>query len=161
MVIFTSLRDRALIWNAKGDIRKMGVIVLEDIPTESVAARRTLKPIQRIITKKRNGDGDKPIVRFKQDKTEVNGKLYSVDKINDLPSEYNPQKMYTPMNSMSVVFFTHFSPFSNHHPALFTLDTIHYNCSEQYIMSQKARLFNDKSALKMILEEETQKNRKP
>ena len=44
-------------------MRKMGVIVLEDIPKEWVATHKALKPVQRFIRQTKNGDGDKTMVR--------------------------------------------------------------------------------------------------
>jgi ribA/ribD-fused uncharacterized protein len=41
------------------------------------------------------------------------------------------------------VFFWGNSPFSNWEPTPFTFNDVDYNCSEQYMMHQKALLFND------------------
>lgn len=41
--------------------------------------------------------------------------------------------------------------FSQWCPVVFTVDGITYNCAEQYMMAQKARLFNDAEALKAIM----------
>lgn len=44
-------------------------------------------------------------------------------------------------------------PFSNWHPCRFTdPDGIKYNCSEQYMMAEKAKLFEDEVIREMILE---------
>lgn len=43
------------------------------------------------------------------------------------------------------------SPFSNWHPAIFEVHGVWYNCTEQYLMAEKARLFGDKTALTMIM----------
>jgi hypothetical protein len=47
-------------------------------------------------------------------------------------------------------FFWH-GPFSNWHPASFLVDGIRYNCSEQFMMAEKARMFKDRNALDMIM----------
>lgn len=49
--------------------------------------------------------------------------------------------------------FTFFwsGPFSNWYPSAFEVDGVKYNCSEQYMMAEKARLFNDDAALTKIL----------
>ena len=39
-------------------------------------------------------------------------------------------------------FFGNSSPFSQWHPAKFTVDGTEYNCAEQYMMHQKAGRFN-------------------
>ena len=43
------------------------------------------------------------------------------------------------------------SPFSNWHISPFEIDGIWYNCSEQWMMAEKARLFDDKKILIKIL----------
>lgn len=48
-------------------------------------------------------------------------------------------------------FFGKNSPFSNFHPAKFVLDGMEYSCSEQYMMYQKAKLFNDEEEANNIL----------
>jgi ribA/ribD-fused uncharacterized protein len=49
--------------------------------------------------------------------------------------------------------FTFFwsGPFSNWMPAPFEIDGVWYNCVEQYMMSEKARLFKDEASLKKIM----------
>ena len=49
--------------------------------------------------------------------------------------------------------FTFFwsGPFSNWHPSPFVVDGITYNCSEQYMMAEKARMFGDDATLKRIM----------
>lgn len=48
-------------------------------------------------------------------------------------------------------FYKTRNPFSNWHPAKFTVDGIEYNCSEQYMMAEKARTFGDEKIREMIL----------
>jgi ribA/ribD-fused uncharacterized protein len=50
--------------------------------------------------------------------------------------------------------FTFFwsGPFSNwYQPVTFTVDGVIYNCSEQYMMAEKARMFNDPETLSQIM----------
>jgi ribA/ribD-fused uncharacterized protein len=42
-------------------------------------------------------------------------------------------------------------PFSQWHQSYFTINNIMYNCSEQYMMSQKALLFDDKEIYSQIM----------
>ena len=57
-------------------------------------------------------------------------------------------------------FYGSESPFSNFHPVSFTLDGIAYNCTEQYMMHQKAITFNDDVMAKKILESNEPKQQK-
>lgn len=58
--------------------------------------------------------------------------------------------------------FTFFwdGPFSQWHPCTFTLDDIEYNCAEQYMMAEKARLFGDEETLAEILEADDPRTQK-
>jgi len=40
---------------------------------------------------------------------------------------------------------------SQWHPSKFVIDNVEYNCGEQYMMSEKARLFGDEDALEIIM----------
>jgi ribA/ribD-fused uncharacterized protein len=57
------------------------------------------------------------------------------------------------------VLFWH-GPFSNWHIAPFTVDGQRYVCTEQYMMAEKARLFEDQTRLLAILETESPKAQK-
>lgn len=50
--------------------------------------------------------------------------------------------------------FTFFwdGPFSQWHACYFVIDKIEYNCAEQFMMAEKARLFEDEETLEMIME---------
>ena len=48
------------------------------------------------------------------------------------------------------VFFWN-GPFSQWYPSKFVIDEVEYNCCEQYMMAQKALLFNDTESHKMIM----------
>ncbi|MBX2802228.1 MAG: NADAR family protein [Myxococcales bacterium] len=52
--------------------------------------------------------------------------------------------------------FTFFwdGPFSQWEPAVFILDGVEYGCAEQYMMAEKARLFDDEDTLAWIMEAE-------
>jgi ribA/ribD-fused uncharacterized protein len=49
--------------------------------------------------------------------------------------------------------FTFFwsGPFSQWHPSPFVIDGVHYNCAEQYMMAEKARLFGDAKRESLIM----------
>jgi ribA/ribD-fused uncharacterized protein len=51
-------------------------------------------------------------------------------------------------------------PFSQWSPADFTVDGIRYNCNEQWMMAEKARLFGDTENEKLILETDSPREQK-
>jgi ribA/ribD-fused uncharacterized protein len=50
-----------------------------------------------------------------------------------------------------VFFWGSSSPFSNWYPSPFIHDDVDYNCSEQFMMAAKAKLFDDPQSLKKIM----------
>ena len=58
--------------------------------------------------------------------------------------------------------FTFFwnGPFSQWTEAFFEIEGITYNCAEQYMMAEKARLFNDDQALEAIMESKDPRQQK-
>ncbi|XP_062581070.1 serine/threonine-protein kinase fray2-like [Saccostrea cucullata] len=59
----------------------------------------------------------------------------SINLLNQNPSKDREEHFH--------FFFGKDSPFSNFHPARFDLDGVTYSCSEQYMMHQKAVIFQD------------------
>jgi ribA/ribD-fused uncharacterized protein len=51
-------------------------------------------------------------------------------------------------------------PFSNWYYCDFEVNGIRYNCSEQYMMAEKARFFGDKGALALIMSSDTPREQK-
>lgn len=56
-------------------------------------------------------------------------------------------------------FFWH-GPFSQWYPCAFNIEGIEYNCAEQFMMAQKARLFKDEENLNKILASASPKEQK-
>jgi len=63
---------------------------------------------------------------------------------------------------MSEEKFTLFwnGPFSQWLPSKFVIDDVEYNCCEQYMMAQKAIMFDDKESLKKIMDAEHPREQK-
>ncbi|BFT69169.1 NADAR family protein [Paenibacillus sp. P36] len=57
-------------------------------------------------------------------------------------------------------FYRTESPFSQWHPAPFQIDGITFNCAEQYMMYQKAKLFQDEKIAAKILSAQTPREQK-
>ena len=58
--------------------------------------------------------------------------------------------------------FTFFwdGPFSQWHPSMFDIDGVVYNTAEQYMMSEKARFFNDKESRDKIMASDSPREQK-
>ncbi|MGG1518248.1 NADAR family protein [Paenibacillus oryzisoli] len=57
-------------------------------------------------------------------------------------------------------FYRTESPFSQWHPALFEINGISFNCAEQYMMYQKAKLFKDEEIAAKVLSAQTPREQK-
>ena len=75
----------------------------------------------------------------------IHGKKNGSKDLHKLPNDLSGFHASSKLDEKNGIhaFFGELSPFSNFHPANFTVDGISYNCSEQYIQNQKALLFND------------------
>jgi ribA/ribD-fused uncharacterized protein len=58
------------------------------------------------------------------------------------------------------LFFHSASPFSQWTPCTFEVDGVTYNCAEQFMMAEKARVFKDEEARELILKETSPKKQK-
>jgi ribA/ribD-fused uncharacterized protein len=69
---------------------------------------------------------------------------------------------YTRASSMNKCAYTLFwnGPFSQWYPSKFKVDNKTYNCCEQYMMAQKALLFNDDKAYQAIMKATDPKEQK-
>ena len=161
IVRFSHFKDREMVWKKLGH----GAInipppyerlhVREDYPPEVENARVQLLPIARAALDYKDPHTNKsPFVKLVVDKLYINHQKYSVDNIDKLPEHLRPSRIFTPMNENRVLFFTKNSPLSNHYPSTFKCNGETYNCSEQYIMACKARLFNDQECVAKIMQEE-------
>ena len=160
VVVLVTLRSKSQVLSKRSQFRSLGITVVEDLPMEWALSRKALRPVLNFVKRKNATEGTNLSVNFRQDKLEINGKLFSPNTLDTLPDDLSLTKIYTPMSSDAALFFTHNSPLSNHHLATFTIDDQQYNCSEQYIMAQKAKLFEDPLTHAEILREPDPKKQK-
>jgi hypothetical protein len=158
IVKFWHFKERERVWQQLGarsnpsSYRK--VYITEDYPESIEAARKKLLPVFQAALRYRDPVTKQPLkVRMAVDKLYINNQRFTVDNLHSLPSALQPASIYTPHNAEMVAFFTSNSPLSNHHPAPFKVNGEQFNCGEQFIMTQKARLFNDQDAVKKISKE--------
>ncbi len=83
-------------------------------------------------------EGHKLIVR---DTTGANNNVNvtcTMDTLDQLPSDLNPAKLFTPTKDGVTLYYTIFSPHSSFYPCKFHEGGIKYNSLEQYIIHQNA-----------------------
>ena len=156
IVRFTSMRARMAVWEKRMHFREEPTgkpLLKEDIPQEWQSSRRTLWPIMMKARKLKKTDGTGYSANLVRDCLMLDNKPFSLNNLSDLPPALQPASIYTPMSDDVVLFFTQYSPFSNHHRCSFTVDNVKYNSSEQFIMRQKCLLAGDDDIAKKVMME--------
>ena len=128
-----------------------GIYVQEDFPVEIVERRKVLRPILKAALQH---DDYKDNAYLSVDKLIINKKIYTyapVNNLDSLPDDLNPRSLCEQSDDDTHVFFGIGSPMSNFHKCDFVVDNLKYCCSEQYIQSEKAALFNDDVAQMKIM----------
>ena len=144
---FHQFKVQQRVLKAKPKFWEIGIIVVEDFPSEILEQYNSFKPILNATF---NSDGEYK-ARLVVDKLLLNGRLYTNSEIPTLPSELQPQ--YTSIVSKNNItgFFYENSPLSNHHKSDFVIDGHTFSSNEQYFMYSKASYFNDMETAKDIL----------
>ena len=78
-----------------------------------------------------------------------NNESYENYVSSDELSDELPEKIVKEQETKIIPFLN--GPYSQWFKKSFTVDNIQYNCCEQYMMAEKARLFDDQATLKKIL----------
>ena len=147
IVKFNHFKDKIAVLRAKNKFREIGILVVEDFPTEVLEKRKQFKPILQAAYKSEG--------RFKAklvaDKLQVSGKLYTTSDISKLPPDLQPHHLSTVTKNNIAAFFT-LSPLSNHHRCKFTIDHQTFHSTEQFFMFRKALYFHDKDTATKILQ---------
>ncbi len=82
-------------------------------------------------------------MRLNEDRLTIDGKMYTVNNLNQLPSNLHPRQLATKEIDNHLFFFSEASPLSNYHPSKFTIDGESFSCGEEFIQTQKANFFKD------------------
>ena len=93
-------------------------------------------------------------VSMQGDRLVINSKIYTVEPYNNLdklPKDLQPRSACEIEDENTLVYFGMHSPFSNFYKCDFTVDNVHYCCTEQYIQGSKALEFGDDLAHAKIM----------
>lgn len=156
-VKFTRMGDRIAVWKKKSALAtvKEGeptIWIQEYVPKQLRNDSRVLQRIAKVAKLDPESYGD---IFIRDYQVFVNGRGYSVGNIRNLPRELQPEYVYTPRTEETVIFFTKYSPLSNHHRSPFTLDGTSYNCVELLAdnqqLAERAMKCSDLADHKVIL----------
>ena len=127
---------------------RWGIYADKSYTKEVESKRHMLRPILRVAHQI-------PVYqrccRLEADELVIQGKHYTIDKLNKLPSDLNVFKLTSKSNEDTIGYLGELNPLSNFRPGPFTVNGVHYICSEQFIQHTKAILFKDYITAKKIL----------
>lgn len=78
---------------------------------------------------------------------QLNGKEYLPALLEQLPQPLRPSTISNPASDLAIVFFSKYSPMSNHHPSPFIIQGQNFQNMEQYLAVQRATLSGKESIL--------------
>lgn len=73
-------------------------------------------------------------------KFHLEGRAYRADELEDLPYDIRPSTLATPRIKGTIIFFTKFSPLSNHHFSRFWVGSIAFDSVEHYLAFSRAEI---------------------
>jgi ribA/ribD-fused uncharacterized protein len=150
MARFHYFGDRQDVWKTRDKIYGTDFWIAEDFAPEIQEKRRILKPILKHAIDKKLCEKAYLVA----DKLIIDGTTYTINDLENLPTELNPAKIATPtIGDQVVAFHNGYSPFSNFYNAKFTLEGIEYQHVEQYFWSKKAEFARNPQLRKEILRE--------
>jgi ribA/ribD-fused uncharacterized protein len=93
-------------------------------------------------------------VNLKVDKLHIDGQVYSITNLHELPRELRPENIATKITDKVALFASKHSPLSNFYSqSQIKIDHQFYCSTEQYYQSQKAMFFDDDTTAAKIMTE--------
>ena len=111
------------------------IFINQQYPQDIGSRRRILQPVFYLAKQ------HKMKASLNQDKLYIDGKLFNVTNINDVP--FDISCLNQKEDDATLAFHGRFSPFSNFYPAEFKIDGSTYSCSEQFYQHEKALAAKD------------------
>lgn len=152
VIKFANLDERWDIWKKRGTILhdpENPVWIQEDLLRKLREDNRVLLRILKTAKSMPNSSYD---IRIQDFQIVLEGNFYDIYNLHLLPPEISTKMAFTPYSDSVVVFFTKHSPLSNHFPCSFVIESITFNCIEQYLAVQRAFLAKNKSLARKAME---------
>ena len=150
MVKFKHFEDKQKSWQARHNLRGTKFSLSEDLPTAMQQRRRIMLPYY-LLARKRTHLGKYSLV---QDYLLLNGKKYTLNDIDQLPSELQKKKLYQKhfTTTDGVAFYGKECFLSNFHMCRFEEGGKVFDSVEKYFQFKKALYFKDEPSAQAILE---------
>ena len=129
-----------------------GVYVDREYTEEIERKQKMLLPILKTA---RHLKDYKKKCKLEESTLTIRGRKFTLNNLEQLPDQLNAFKYTSKTDDTTVGFFGAINPLSNFHPAPFSLHSVDYISSEQYIQAKKAEFFNDQTCLGNILSSTT------
>ena len=142
---FLSFKDKLKVIRQKQKFRESGILVVEDFPVEVIQCRKMFSPVLTAAYRSNHK------AHLSVDKLILDGKPYTVDDLDKLPQELQPNNLSTITKGGITAFYTLHSKLSNHYPCSFSIDGTAFQSVEQFFMFKKASLFGDDITAEKIL----------
>lgn len=147
VVEFTHLSDRNKVWrkracatNKDNDSR---IKIQADLPK---FLRDEMNILYRVVRAAAKTEEFKDAA-VKNYAVLINGKEYIPGNLECLPPAIRPSLISNPRSDSAIVFFSKYSPLSNHHHSPFQIQGKEFKNMEQYLATQRATLSGKKSTI--------------
>lgn len=151
IVKFTSLYDKDKAWDARTVLQteeNKAYKLLMDKPRgvkdREALAFKVVRAAQRTNRYRR--------VRYHRGKIWLDDLAFEYEDYDRLPVDLRPQAIASPRNQEVVVFYSHHSPFSNHHWAPFSANDTHYVTMEQFLARERALFAQNRGMVIKVME---------
>ena len=158
IVKFNHYKDRQAVWKKLGHSfftpPHNKIHTREDYPDRMEKERATLQTVGSAIIKSAvNKKQRAPFLSLSANTLIMNKKKYTTDTLHKLNSDVQLSSLYTPMIDTVAAYYSAHSPLSNHYLSTFKVNGERFNCGEQFIITQKARCFNDQEIVTAVSKE--------
>ena len=139
LVCFSHYKDREYILNNGKLLRQAGTPVAEDYPEDIERHRQILTPIfWSIFNFTVNGHSYSYRTRVKlvYDHVIFNGMAITVENLNKLLSQFEPDVRATPSKQGITTFYSEASPLFNHYQCKFIMGKWTYNCGAEVLSTE-------------------------
>jgi ribA/ribD-fused uncharacterized protein len=133
IVRFAYYPDRETVWNARSKLQGSEIYMKEDFCREIEERRSTLYPVLKAAKRKNMKS------KLEADVLIINSRRYTVDTLDKLPPELQPQNLAHRETDSVVLFRGQNSCFSSFYKADLLIDEERYNSTEQYYQYKMAK----------------------
>lgn len=147
---FTDLLEKDRVWNARSKLKtpenskfKMFLDKPKEVKDREALAFRIVRAAQQT--------GRYRVARFHHSKVWLDDLAFPYESFNFLPIDLRPASLASPRNDDTVVFYSHYSPLSNHHPAPFMFDEERFAHMEQFLAYSRAKFADNRMLVHQIM----------